>query len=215
MSKEDTFCSQLLEDRTCQILNEKCFRQGIATQCDFIEHYELLKKKSSDPPIVNQIKTDLMNPVIQEWKKYAQMPSPGKKGMTGIPFEKVVRTTVDRYLSPLGINVEQTGKKYPCWRNVDIIVDCLIRKGGYPDCIISVKSWIAAGQIRETYAFAYFVKTWHGQKNIRVYMLGFYPIQPYLQSLVQICKPYIDGVYSLTGEPYVDDLVTELQEVYS
>jgi len=31
---------------------------------------------------------------------------------------------------------------------------------------------------------------------------------------VDVAKPHIDGLYQLTGEPYVDDLFNVLEELY-
>lgn len=208
------FCDQLAEDGACKILNEECFRKRMRTQCDFIEHYQLLVNRSSDPPIASQIKSELINPILESWKDYAKNPSPGKKGMTAYPFEAAIRNAIKENLCSLAVEVAEQGIRYPFWKKLKIIPDCLIKKVGYPACIISMKSWIADGQIRETFAYAYFAKTWHGQKNIRVYMLGFNPIENYLQGLIDICEPYIDGVYSLSGKPYVDELIGELEKIY-
>ena len=184
------------------------------TQCDFLYHYQLLINRSSDPPLASQIKSELISPVLESWKDYARNTSPGKKGMTAYPFESAVRSIVKERLSLLGVDVPEQGKKYTFWKNLNIIADCLTKKEGYPDCIISMKSWVAEGQIRETFAYAYLAKTWLGQKNVRVYMLGVTPIQQHLQGLIDACKPYIDGIFSLSGAPYIDELINELEKIY-
>jgi hypothetical protein len=170
--------------------------------------------RTYDPPLAKQIKGELISPIIESWKDYARSTSPGKKGMTAYPFEEAIRNTVKNQLGSLGVVVSERGQKYSAWENVNIIPDCLVKKKGYPDCIISMKSWIAEGQIRETFAFAYFAKTWLGQKNVRVYMLGFTPLKSHLHKLIDICKPFIDGVYSLSGGPYIDKLIEELRRIY-
>ena len=210
----EMFCERLSKDGTCQILKEECFRKRMQTRCDFFDHFQLLMNRSSDPPLASQIKSELIGPILESWKDYARNPSPGKKGMTGYPLEIAIRSAVKERLDFLGVEVPEQGKKYPFWKDLNIIADCLTEKEGYPNCIISMKSWIAEGQIRETFAYAYFTKMWHGQKNIRVYMLGFTPVESHLQGLIEICKPYIDGVYSLSGEPYIDDLLEELRRIY-
>jgi hypothetical protein len=202
-----------LSNGSCRILAEKCFRIGRET-CDFFIYYNLVTNRSQDPPLTQDIKARLEGPLIQRWKDLAKSPARGKKDMSARPFEEVIRATVRDQLSPLGVIVPQTGKKYPVSETVNIIADCLAQKDGYPTCILSMKTWVGTGQVRETFAFAYFAKRWHGQKNIRVYMVIFQSI-PALQDLMILCKPDIDGIYSLTGKPTIDDLVDELKGVYA
>jgi len=152
--------------------------------------------------------------VIESWKAYAANPSPGKKNMTGGVLEKEIRAFVREELSACNASVAEHGKKFEVWENLSIIADCLIEKKGSPTSIISVKSWIGPTQLRETFGYAYFSKTWLGQKNIRVYMIQLPPTENHLKSLITACSPYIDGVYSVSGEPYFDSLLGTLKEIY-
>ena len=71
------------------------------------------------------------------------------------------------------------------------------------------------GQIRETFGYAYLAKMWLGQKDIRVYMVGLQEISEHLNPLIELFRPYIDGVFSLCGTPYLDDLIQEAKRLYS
>ena len=207
---------QHLSNQTCQVLNETCFKLGKQSDCDFLLYYNLTINRSHDPPLAQAIKGIFLDPLIQSWKAYARNPAPGKKNMTARPFEDVIRFTLDQKLSSLGVTVSKTGEKYPVWEDISIIADCLIEKEGYPTCILSMKTWVGGEQIRETFAYAYFAKRWHRQKNIKVYMVIFQPIptRRHLRDLIVLCSPHIDGVYSLCGQPYIDTLVEELQKIY-
>ena len=204
-----------LSGQICQILQESCFKLGKETECDSLNCYNLVKNRLQDKPLAQEIKDKLLDPLIQSWKSYAKSPAPGKKDMTGRPFEKAVRAMIKEQLTPLGVNVSSTGKKYSFWKDLNIIADCLATKGAHHDCIFSMKTWIGEEQLRETFAYAYFAKLYHGQKNIKIYMIAFHSIPPQLQGLMVLCKSYLDGVYSLCGEPYIDDLLEELRGVYA
>jgi predicted RNase H-like HicB family nuclease len=65
-------------------------------------------------------------------------------------------TPVEMDITPLGVIVTDTGKQYPVSESTPIIADCLAKKGGYPDSIFSMKTWIGGEQLRETFAYAYF-----------------------------------------------------------
>ena len=45
-------------------------------------------------------------------------------------------------------------------------------------------------------------------------MITLYPLEKKLKQLITACKPFIDGVFSLSGNPYYDDLITELKNIY-
>jgi hypothetical protein len=208
------FCNYL-SHQTCQKLKEKCFRLTQQSECDFItRYYPLLVNHLHDPPLAQTVKTDLLDPIKQSFRSYAKNPAPGKKVMVAQPFEKVIRTTLKNQLTPLGVTVTQTGKRYPVSGSTSVIVDCLAKKGGYPDSIFSMKTYIGGEQLRETFAYAYFAKNWDKKRNVRVYMVIFQPIPPHCQDWIKLCSSYIDGVYSLSGKPYIDDLLDELRRVY-
>jgi hypothetical protein len=152
--------------------------------------------------------------VIENWKAYARNPSPGKKNMTGGPLEKEIRSFVREELSSLNALVPEKGRKFKVWNDVNIIADCLVKMVGKPTSLVSVKSWIGPTQLRETFGYAYFSKTWRGQKNMRVFMIELQPPKMHLRSLVAACSPYIDGVYSISGTPHFDELLEELKRIY-
>ncbi|MBS7636744.1 hypothetical protein KEJ37_05355 [Candidatus Bathyarchaeota archaeon] len=207
------FCEKL-SGQKCVILGVKCHRLQTKEQCDLPYHYKYLTKVSSDPQLAKRIKQKILPDVIEKWKDYAINPRPGKKDMTGGPLEKGIRMVLKDELSPLGATVSYTGKRFFVWENVPIIADCIIEKSEKPSTILSIKSWIGCTQIRETFGYAYLSKTWLGQKNIRIYMISLQPIEDLNKSLINACKPYIDGVYSLSGDPYIDELLTELKRIY-
>ena len=134
--------------------------------------------------------------------------------MTARPLEKTLRDFLKDELSSLNVSVPTKGRKLELFRNIKIIPDIIAKKEGYPTSLFSIKCWVGTSQIRETFAYAYFSKMWYGQKNIRVYMIIFQPIPDYIKDVEKICRPYIDGVYSLSGEPYFDELVEELIQLY-
>jgi hypothetical protein len=152
---------------------------------------------------------------LKRWKEFAQNPNKiGKKDMTGIPLEESIRDFIRNEMEPFKVLIHKKGKKYPIWGDNNIIADVLIKKDGYPDSIISVKSWIGSGQLRETFAYGYLSKTWYGQKNIRVFMVTLHPLHQDTLRMMNICKPFIDGVFSLSEKPYFDDLIIKLKELY-
>lgn len=140
--------------------------------------------------------------------------------MTGISPENAIRDTIKMELSLYNVTVSDHGKKIEIWRDtqasrgVNIIADVYAEKENCPSSIVSVKSWLGTTQIRETFAYAYFSKSWFGHKNMRVFMVTLYPIRQRLQPLIGACKPYIDGFYSLNGRPYFDDLLNEMTDIY-
>lgn len=199
------------------VLGERCLRLSAREKfCDMLDYYKMLTQISTDtPPISRKARKNMLEPFLSNWKEHAQFPQPGKKDMTARPLEKELRVILKSQLSPLTAFVYDTGRKFKVWENVQIIVDALAEKQGFPQSIFSFKTWIAEGQIRETFGYAYLSKTWLGQRNIRVYMVGLVSIPTTLSSLIEACKPYIDGVFSLCGPPFLDDLVEEVRRMYS
>ena len=121
--------------------------------------------------------------------------------MTGLPLEQTIRDVTKNELSPLGVTVHDRAHKYHLGEDVFILADVLMEKEGYPISLISIKSWIGTTQIRETFAKAYLSKVWNGQKNVRFFMTSLLPIEPRIKRVERICKPYLDGVYSISGMP--------------
>ncbi|MCK4388318.1 MAG: hypothetical protein KAW00_06045 [Dehalococcoidia bacterium] len=215
---DNTFCKEL-SGESCSLVGERCFRIQAGERCEYIEYYKLLKQIGKDTPaIATRARTSMIDPLLASWKKYALHPLPGVKNVVASPLEREVRAILKSELEPLGVAVYDTGKKYRIWGDIAIIADGLVEKEGFPTSIISVKTWLAEGQIRETFAYAYWAKTWLGRKQIRVYQVAILKTSTKgktIEGLIEICKPYLDGVFYLTEAPYIDDLIKELKEIYS
>lgn len=208
-----------LEGESCAILREKCFRSG-RLPCALFDYYTDFTDISNDtPPIARKVREDMLDPFILNWKEYAAHGAPaGRKNMTATPLEKQLRAVLRSHLAPLGVSVPETGRRFYVWKDSPINADALAEKEGFPRSIFSFKAWVGTEQVRETFAYAYLAKTWLGQKLIRVYEIGVRKSQTQagtLESLVGVCKPYLDGVFYLTAEPYLDDLIKDLKQVYS
>jgi len=210
------FCTRLdVSDAQCRILKEKCFRTAHGEKCEFIGHYKLVRDSKGNEPLAKQAKQIMEPRLIEEWKSFAKDPRPGRKRMTGGPLEEAIREVLKRELSPLKVTVYDQTKQFYVWQdNVKILADCLAEKEGRK-AIVSVKCWLGTEQIRETFAYAYLAKTWLGQRDIRVYQIGLFPFEERLKPLVDACKPYLDGVYSLSNEPYFDSLVKEMNKYFT
>jgi len=46
-------------------------------------------------------------------------------------------------------------------------------------------------------------------------MVTLHPLKKRLKELITACRPFIDGIFSLSGKPYYDDLINELKNIYS
>lgn len=207
------FCLKL-KNQNCTLLNSKCFRLRQQSECDFKDHHNLIFNYQHNPPISQKVKKELRNPFIQKWQSYAASPSPGKKNMTGLPLEHSLRKITREELDVLGVKVHEKTRRFNIGEGVYILADVLIEKEKYPTTVISVKSWIGTTQIRETFAYAYLSKLWNGQKNVRVYMTSLMPIPDRIKRVEKICKPYLDRIFSISGEPYFDELISELKILY-
>jgi len=214
-----SFCSHLIGTQ-CNILNTRCFRLNLKKKCEFQDHYDLIRNFQQNPIKTQLVKQSMLRPFLNNWRNYAILPSSGKKNMTGISLENAIRDSIKMELSSYNVTVYNRGKKIQIWKNaqaskgVNIIADVYMEKENCPSSIVSVKSWLGTTQIRETFAYAYFSKSWFGHKSMRVFMATLHPIRQRLQTLMVACKPYIDGFYSLNGIPYFDDLINELINIY-
>ncbi|MGA2670710.1 MAG: hypothetical protein ABSF21_04770 [Dehalococcoidia bacterium] len=162
-------------------------------------------------------RTGMIDPLLASWKKYAQHPLPGAKNVVASPLEREVTAILKFELEPLSVTV-RAQEHFSIWGDIAIRADGLVEKKGFPTSIISVKTWLGLGQIRETFAYAYWAKTWLGQKHIRVYHIAILKTPTRgktTEGLIEICKPYLDGAFFLTEAPYIDDLIRELKETYS
>jgi len=207
------FCDKLIS-QSCSILSERCFRLQQKSECDFLLHYDLLTNITNDPPISQKVKREMYSEFMSNWTVYAKNPSPGKKVMTAFPLENAIRKVLKDELNPLGLTIADSGEQFEVFKGTRIIADCLLKKLDYPTSIVSVKSWIGTTQLRETFAYAYLSKMWLGQKHIRVFMTTLQGFDDGIATLAEVCKPYLDGVYSLSKKPYFDKMVKELKSMY-
>ena len=211
-----TFCNYL-EGDMCNILDRKCMRLPLHNfNCDMRGCYMKLNSIEDGTPLCSaELRKRMRNGFLDNWKHHAENPRPGKKDMTARPMEKEIRTFLISELGTLGVNVYPTGKKFIVWDNVHIIADALTEPdSNRPTSIFSFKTWLGTEQLRETFGYAYLAKTWLGQRNVRVYMVGLIEFNKGLEPLIKACQPYIDGVYSLCGYRYFDELIKELKVLY-
>jgi hypothetical protein len=194
-------------------MNKECYHPRSENECSLSIYYNYLEYTRNDPPISQEVKRIMKPEFLERWKNYSQ-DRPGKKDMTGIPLENALRTVLKNKLSPYGVMVSERGKKFNIFEKETIIPDALAIKEGKPTSLFSVKSWIGQTQLRETFAYGYFSKIWHGQKNIRLYMITIQDLKQSIKAMSSICHPYIDGVFSLSDNPYFDVLIEELQKLY-
>jgi hypothetical protein len=94
-------------------------------------------------------------------------------------------------------------------------MDGVLEKNGYPTTLISIKTWLGTDSFRESFGNAYFIKTMHGRRNIRFYVITLFPFEYISKEWVELAKPFVDGVYSLSETPYVDNFIEELRTLYS
>lgn len=220
MEKEQ-FCKEL-SGESCLVIKEKCFRLQVGKHCAYVGYFKSLREIGEDTPsIAHKVRANMVEPFVASLKSYAQKGAPpGMKKVVASPLEIALRAILKSELSPLGVSVSEKEEVFKVWQDCRIRADGIARKKDCPTCIFSFKTWVGSEQVRETFAYAYFAKTWLGQQDIRVYEIG---LQKYtkkaetkeLDSLVEVCKPYLDGVFYLTTVPYLDDLITELQQMYS
>lgn len=205
--------------KACPLL-KVCKKQYSTGECHFIYHWEAIKDKKTDSDFAKQIKKEMYSPFIEKWEDFAKDPKSGKKRMTGGVFEKALRDSLRKELSPLGAVISNTGVKLTDFESICGNVDCLIEKEERPKSIISVKTWLGTEQLRETFATAYFAKYYYGQLNIRVYMVAFLPFNRKTE-WEKACLPYVDGIFGMAWENedkkprLIEELLIELRKTYS
>ena len=153
-------CSKL-SDQTCTMLEKRCLRLEASNKhCDMLMYHTMLATIEADTlPISREIRQGILGPFVERWARHAAAPQSGRKDMTARPLEQEIRGAVRRALEPLGVSVPRNGKRFPVWSNVPIVADVLTEKQGCHTRILSIKTWLGTGQIRETFGYAYLVKT--------------------------------------------------------
>ncbi|MCK4442936.1 MAG: hypothetical protein KAW09_00220 [Thermoplasmata archaeon] len=207
------FCEELVGSK-CSILQAPCWRLDEEEKCEFIDYHNLLMTSNSKNPISSRLKKKIHPRINKGWKDFALSPKRGRKDMTGGPLERGVRDAVREILQPLQVTVPNRGKRIEVWEGVNITADVKIEKKGYPTSILEVKSWIGPQHVRDTFGYAYLLKTWSGHRNSKVFMVTLSEFSETIEGLMKACSPYLDGAYSLSDEPYFDDLIGELRNIY-
>lgn len=215
---EKRFCDYLKsESERCTVLETKCLPsiRNKQQKCAFAYHYLWLTNLTDDKPEANRIKSEVKPQACNNWRKFMQenMPS-GRKNMTAKPLEDSIRNALRRNLSDYEVQVKDKPGKLSILGEGAPIVDCHVTKEGYPDSIISIKTWLNQESVRETFGYAYMAKYLEGQKRYRIFMVCLNQIKA-LREVIDTYKPFLDGVYSLSGEPYFDDLLDELRIIYN
>jgi len=211
MSVENCPLLDKQDNKTCKELKKLCSvkEQNKDRRCAFSEHFEKLKPSSADMPEAVKIKEEILNKTIEEWKKHT---SSGGRHMTARPLEDAVYNAIKNML---GDCVDQRKKiKIGKERNI-VVADCLVRKNDRPTSLISIKTWLTTEAIRETFAYAYLIRENPPvHKGAKVFMVTLIPICSKHEAWIKAFNDYIDGVYSLSGKPYIDDLLKELRVIY-
>lgn len=205
---------KFLENFYCSLLDEKCFSSKRLGTCGFRDHYYYLQLRKQDAPLTIIIKKSIHNEVMKRWKDYATNLSPGKKQMTARPLEDGILEALKSELTPLNVQAN-VRKMFKITKGVTPIIDGILRKDGYPTTLISIKTWLGTDFFRESFGNAYFTKIMHGRRNLRFYVITLFPVTYVSKEWIELAKPYIDGVYSLSEKPYIDELVKELKTLYA
>lgn len=214
MKQRVRHCALYIPSRKkCKVLKLSCKFEGADSRCAFSKDYHWLKDVTKDPKVTKRIKEKILNTVCKNWKKYFEeyfkSGKLGCKNMTGGPLEKEIRNILRSELKNTKAKVCETAKEL---KGYHCIVDVYIQKRGKPKTIISVKSGGGPEAIRETFGYAYLLKK--KRRKIKIYMVILPPIKEKHKELIKYYKKYIDGVFSLSGKPYFDDLVHELKRIY-
>ena len=201
-----------LENNNCLLLNETCFNREKLGICGFREHYYRLQPSKTNPPITTEIMRIVLDRALEQWKSYARDPSPGRKQMTARPLEDTIMDFLESNLAPLHVQVK-VRRQFSIAKGVNSIIDGLLTKNEYPTTLISVKTWLGTGYFRDSFGDAYFAKMMYGRRNVRYYVVT---LSSHIsEELVDLAKPHIDEVYSLSQGPYIDELVKYLRSLYA
>jgi len=181
--------------------------------CGFRYHYNYLKPSEQDPLATKKIKQLIFEKVINRWKEYGMAPSVGKKQMTARPLEDGIAEFL-KQLEDYGVQVS-VRKRFKIIEDVSTVIDCILTKKEYPTTLISIKTWLGPDFFRESFGNAYFIKTNYGMRNIKFYIVTLFPLKDHIsKEWMELAKPFVDGVYSLSELPYIDDLLKELEIIY-
>lgn len=205
-------CCEYFKDGICEPLDERCPYLKHTRNCGFRSHYACLTHTKGDPPRTAEIKRAILPKALKGWREHFHKLPHGGRQMTARPLEDAIKDAVELSLKPMGVQVQER-KKMKIIKEYNIIMDIRIEKKGYPTTLISVKSYLGKGEFRNSFTNAYFVKLRKGLNNVRFYIVTM--ILYCKREMVDLARPYIDGIYSLDKKPYIDELFDELQSIYS
>lgn len=205
---KDCLCLNQQDMKTCNQLEMTCFRLKNKNdleqrRCAFSELYERLTTPS-DKPETEEIKEIVLKNAMKEWSKN---PSSGGRNKTATALEDAICEKIKKIIGSCSKR-----KSIELCRNNKIIADCLIENKNI-NTIISVKTSLTKDSIRETFGYAYILK----QSNLKRWKI--FMFTPVLvcnrdKALIEAFKPYLDGIYSLSGPLYFDDLLEKLRSIY-
>jgi len=204
----------------CKLLEEQCFRMSSGRPCALKDHYEHLTIKEHDPPLTKKLKKALLSEVIKKWKEYAARPQERGRGrvafLTGRPLEDCIYNLLQDELRNLGVRLGLR-KRIEILGGIGIVPDIIISKEGKPTTFIAIKTWVGSGDsVRDIMMIGHFLKREFGERYAKVYAIVLISALPRRGSrLSEEIKKYIDGLYFIDQEPYIDDLIREIKSIYS
>jgi len=199
-------CEYLINGR-CTILDKQCNYKKPA-DCGFRFYYTRLNS-SEGSPIAVEVKKRMASIVLKNWKEFDER---GNRNMVARPLEDTVSDVFRQKLSAYGVNVV-TRKKFNVGQGYAPIIDIRLEKPSLVTSLISIKSYLSPGAFRDSFGNAYFAKLMYGQRNIKFFIVTI-AVQM-SADMVELARPYIDGVYRLSESPYIDELVNLAEGLYS
>jgi hypothetical protein len=195
---------ELLKEDLCTSLNEPCSKSN-PKNCVWRHHYNWLQLVPGEPPINADLKQKIFPKALAKWK--------GGRNMTARPLEDSLKEVFDYHLRDLDVQIN-VRKQVKIIDGFNPIVGVLMKKDGYPTSFILAKTYLETGELRECFVNAYFTKVLLGSKNTRCFVVTIDRLRASIRELIKLSGSFFDGVYSLSGNPPVDDLVRILRALY-
>ena len=195
---------ELLKEDLCTSLDEPCSKSN-PKNCVWRHHYNWLQLVPGEPPINADLKQKIFPKALAKWK--------GGRNMTARPLEDSLKEVFDYHLRDLDVQIN-VRKQVKIIDGFNPIVGVLMKKDGYPTSFILAKTYLETGELRECFVNAYFTKILLGSKNTRCFVVTIDRLRTSIRELVKLSGSFFDGVYSLSGNPPVDDLVRILRALY-
>jgi hypothetical protein len=195
---------ELLKEDLCTSLNEPCSKSN-PKNCVWRHHYNWLQLVPGEPPINADLKQKIFPKALAKWK--------GGRNMTARPLEDSLKEVFDYHLRDLDVQIN-VRKQVKIIDGFNPIVGVLIKKDYYPTSFILAKTYLETGELRECFVNAYFTKVLLGSKNTRCFVVTIDRLRASIRELIKLSGSFFDGVYSLSGNPPVDDLVRILRALY-